>query len=61
MDHDAKKAMAQKFIKKIELGVDSIKIHWNLDKAHYERELHLKRRLSIRSINITLGRIFRGF
>ena len=39
MDHDLKKAMVQKFIKKVEVGVDSIKIYWIIDKRHYEQEL----------------------
>ena len=40
MDHDLKKAMVQKFIKKVEVGVDSIKIYWIIDKRHYEQELN---------------------
>ncbi|MBC7419383.1 MAG: recombinase family protein [Bdellovibrio sp.] len=39
MDHDMKKAMVQKFIKKVEVGVDSIKIQWIIDKQHYDQEL----------------------
>ena len=29
----------QKFIKRIEIGPDSVKIHWNVDKEFYENEL----------------------
>ncbi|MBC7419391.1 MAG: recombinase family protein [Bdellovibrio sp.] len=38
MDQDMKKAMVQKFIKKVEVSVDSIKIDWIIDKQHYEQE-----------------------
>jgi site-specific DNA recombinase len=37
------KLMLQKFIRKIEVGVDQVRIHWIVDKDHYERELALKR------------------
>lgn len=43
-DHEVKKQMVQKFIKKVEIGVDEVKIHWNLDQEHYERELALRGR-----------------
>lgn len=43
-DPAMKKQIIQKFIKRIEIGVDSIKIHWNLDQGHYERELALRGR-----------------
>ncbi|HPI39695.1 MAG TPA: hypothetical protein PLJ21_02755 [Pseudobdellovibrionaceae bacterium] len=42
-DHDVKKRMVQKFIKKVEIGIDEVKIHWNLDQEHYEREQVLKK------------------
>jgi hypothetical protein len=37
------KLILQKFIRKIEVGVDQVRIHWIVDKDHYERELALKR------------------
>lgn len=43
-DHAVRKQIVQKFIKRIEIGTESIKIHWNLDQDHYERELALRGR-----------------
>lgn len=40
-DFGLKRRIMQKFIRKIEVGVDSIKIHWNLDKHHYQQELKI--------------------
>ncbi len=37
------KQMLKKFIHKIEVGVDSVKIHWIVDQDHFDRELALKR------------------
>ena len=37
------KQMLQKFIRKVEVGVDSVKIHWIVDQDHFDRELALKR------------------
>ncbi len=37
------KQMLKKFIHKIEVGVDSVKIHWIVDLDHFDRELALKR------------------
>lgn len=40
-DFNVRRTIMQKFIKRIEIGVDSIKIFWNLDKDHYNREIKL--------------------
>jgi site-specific DNA recombinase len=37
------KMMLKKFIKKVEVGLDSVKIHWIVDQEHYERELQLEK------------------
>ncbi len=37
------KLMIKKFIHKVEVGVDSVKLHWIVDGEHYERELALAR------------------
>ncbi len=62
-DHEVKKQMVQKFIKKVEIGVDEVKIHWNLDQEHYERELALRGRsaegqvflINVGSYSLTIG------
>lgn len=36
------KMMLKKFIKRVEVGVDDVKIHWIVDQEHYERELQLE-------------------
>ncbi len=41
-DHETKKKMVQKLIKRIEVGVNSIKIQWHMDQEHYARELALR-------------------
>lgn len=35
--------MIKKFIHKVEVGTETVKIHWIVDKEHYDRELALKR------------------
>ena len=40
-DFATRKKMLQKFLKRIEIGPQSVKIHFNVDQAHYERELAL--------------------
>lgn len=35
--------MVKKFINKVEVGTETVKIHWIVDEEHYERELALKR------------------
>lgn len=35
--------MIKKFIHKVEVGTESVKIHWIVDDEHFERELALKR------------------
>ncbi len=37
------KTMLKKFIKKVEVGVDFIKIHWIVDQDPYEREFQLEK------------------
>jgi hypothetical protein len=34
--------MIQKFVRKVEVGTDSFKIHYIVDQEHYKRELALK-------------------
>ena len=34
--------MIKKFIHKVEVGTETVKIHWIVDKEHFERELALK-------------------
>jgi len=38
-DMNIRKMILQKFIKRVEIGSDSVKIHWNVDKEFYENEL----------------------
>ena len=38
-DMNIRKMILQKFIKRVEIGPDSVKIHWNVDKEFYENEL----------------------
>lgn len=60
-DHAVRKQIVQKFIKRIEIGTESIKIHWNLDQDHYERELALRGRSlskdfkNVSSCSLTFG------
>jgi len=37
------KLILQKFIRKVEVGVNTVKIHWIVDQDHFDRELALKR------------------
>lgn len=37
-----KKQILQKFIRKVEVGVNSVKVHWIVDQDHFDRELALK-------------------
>lgn len=41
-DFNIRRSLLQKFIHRVEIGVDSIKIYWNLDKDFYEQELKIK-------------------
>lgn len=41
-DFNIRRSILQKFIHRVEIGVDSIKIYWNLDKDYYEQELKIK-------------------
>ena len=34
--------MIKKFIHKVEVGTETVKIHWIVDDEHFERELALK-------------------
>lgn len=47
-DFNIRRNLLQKFIHRIEIGVDSIKIYWNLDKDFYEQELKIKNSEKIR-------------
>jgi hypothetical protein len=38
-DMNIRKMILQKFIKRVEIGPDNVKIHWNVDKEFYENEL----------------------
>ena len=38
-----KKQFIQKFIKKVEVGIKTYKVHFILDQEHYNRELALKK------------------
>jgi len=40
-DMNLRKTVLQKFVKRIEVGMDSVKIFWNLDKDFYDREMRL--------------------
>lgn len=41
------KQMLQKFIRKVEVGASSVKIHWIVDQDHFDRELAIKRASSV--------------
>ena len=41
-DFNIRRSLLQKFVHRVEIGVDSIKIYWNLDKDFYEQELKIK-------------------
>lgn len=41
-DVTQRKQMIQKFVKKIEVGTETFKVHYIVDKEHYRRELALK-------------------
>ncbi len=43
IDPNDLRQMIKKFIHKVEVGTESLKIHWIVDKEHFERELALKR------------------
>jgi hypothetical protein len=42
-DFNLKRNLIQKFIRRVEIGVDSVKIYWNLDQEFFERELKIKK------------------
>ncbi len=42
-DFNIRRMTLQKFIRRVEIGTDSVKIYWNLDKEFYERELKIKK------------------
>jgi site-specific DNA recombinase len=46
LDHDQRKQILQKFIRKVEVGPDSAKVHFIVDQEHIESELHYGRRSS---------------
>ena len=41
-DFNIRRSLLQKFVHRVELGVDSIKIYWNLDKDYYDLMLKIK-------------------
>ncbi len=44
LDSDQKRAVVQKFIRKIEVGTESVRIHFIVDENHYQDELALGKR-----------------
>ena len=38
-DANVKKMILQKFVRRVEIGSDSVKIHWNVDKEFYINEI----------------------
>lgn len=55
-DFNIRRNLLQKFIHRVEIGVDSIKIYWNLDKDFYEQELKIKNPEKIRFSTVDGGR-----
>ncbi len=43
MNPDKKKQVLQKFIRKVEVGVDSVKVHFIIDGEHFKTELSVER------------------
>jgi hypothetical protein len=48
-DMNVRKMILQKFVKRIEVGVDKVKIYWNLDKDHYSHEIELSSALAVKA------------
>ncbi len=42
-DFNIKRSILQKFIHRVEIGIDSMKIYWNLDQSLLESELKIKK------------------
>jgi hypothetical protein len=42
-DFNMKRSILQKFIHRVEIGIDSMKIYWNLDQGLFESELKIKK------------------
>jgi site-specific DNA recombinase len=42
-DFNIRRSLLQKFIYRVEIGVESVKIYWNLDQEFFERELKIKK------------------
>jgi hypothetical protein len=42
-DFNIKRSILQKFIQRVEIGVESMKIYWNLDQENFESELKIKK------------------
>lgn len=42
-DFNLRRGLLQKFIHRVEIGVDSLKIYWNLDQDFFEQELKIKK------------------
>ena len=43
LDVTQKKQLAQKFVRKVEVGINSFKLHYIVDNDHYKREISLKK------------------
>lgn len=41
-DFNQRRMILQKFVRRVEIGVNEVKIHWLLDKVAYESELKIK-------------------
>lgn len=41
-DFNIRRSLLQKFIHRVEIGEEAVKIYWNLDKEHYEMMLKIK-------------------
>lgn len=57
-DFNVKRMILQKFIRRVEIGVDSVKIYWNLDKEFFESELKIKnprREAGVLNCSINVG------
>lgn len=42
-DFNIRRSLLRKFVHRVEIGLDLIKIYWNLDKDFYEQELKIKK------------------
>jgi len=42
-DFNLRRSLPQEFIYRVEIGLEAIKIYWNLDQEFFERELKIKK------------------